>query len=155
MVSVLLGNLIHPEYCWVGRGHGRRGVCPTWVSWTDRLACCVLLSRSRTGQRTTATAETWGLYFSGRWIVKATLDYLSATHDLKAATEVILSGNSAGGFGVYSNVDFFQGYLPQAKVVGAPIAGYEFYACVFGTFRLCRLSPSPRLSRNDAIIMGN
>jgi hypothetical protein len=81
-----------------------------------------------TGQRTAASAETFGLFFSGRWIVKATLDYLSATHDLKSATEVILSGNSAGGFGVYSNVDFLQEYLPRAKVLGAPIAGYEFYA---------------------------
>lgn len=81
-----------------------------------------------TGQRVTVSPKTFGLYFSGRWIVKATLDLMSATHDLKGATEVILSGNSAGGFGVYSNVDYFQAYLPQAKVVGAPIAGFEFYA---------------------------
>ena len=80
------------------------------------------------GQRTAVSPETFGLYFSGRHIITATLDMLAATHDLKGATEVILSGNSAGGFGVYNNVDYMQSYLPQARVVGAPIAGYEFYA---------------------------
>ena len=50
-----------------------------------------------TGQRTTVGPDTWGLYFSGRWIIKAVMDLLSATHDLKGASEVILSGNSAGG----------------------------------------------------------
>ena len=70
------------------------------------------------GQRTAVSPETFGLYFSGRHIIRATLDTLAATHDLKGATEVILSGNSAGGFGVYNNVDYLQSYLPQARVVG-------------------------------------
>eukprot|EP01052_Picozoa_sp_SAG31_P013334 SAG31_NODE_800_length_12014_cov_11.050608_3_plen_370_part_00 len=80
------------------------------------------------GMRTSVSPETFGFYFSGRHVLSAVLESLEAMADLKAASLVILTGNSAGGFGVYSNVDYVQARYPTTKVVGAPIAGYEFYA---------------------------
>jgi len=69
-----------------------------------------------------------GYYFSGNKIFGAVLDALEKDHGMANATQLVLSGESAGGFGVYANVDYLAGRFPKAKVVGAPIAGYEFYA---------------------------
>lgn len=80
-----------------------------------------------TGQQLSKSKETFNLYFSGHHILKAILDELDH-HGLKNATTIILSGESAGGFGVYSNVDWLQERYSNAKVVGAPIAGYEDFA---------------------------
>ena len=44
------------------------------------------------------------------------------------ATDVILSGVSAGGIGVWINVDYLQSLVPSARVVAAPVAGFYFYA---------------------------
>ena len=73
-------------------------------------------------------APAYRYYFSGRHVLSAVLDNLEATADLKGASLVVLTGNSAGGFGVYSNVDYLQARYTATRVVGAPIAGYEFYA---------------------------
>ena len=80
------------------------------------------------GRRTSASPETYGYYFSGHLIFQAVLESLEATHDLRGASEIILTGTSAGGFGVYTNLDYVAQRYPSAKVVGAPIAGFEFYA---------------------------
>lgn len=80
-----------------------------------------------TGQRLSKNSDTFNLYFSGHYIVDAILNALDQ-HGLKKATTIILSGESAGGFGVYSIVDWLQQRYSQAKVVGGPIAGYEDYA---------------------------
>lgn len=53
-------------------------------------------------------APAYRYYFSGRHVLSAVLDNLEATADLKGASLVVLTGNSAGGFGVYSNVDYLQ-----------------------------------------------
>ena len=65
---------------------------------------------------------------AGHLILSAVADELAALHGMDAATEIVLSGESAGGFGVYHNVDWLQTRFPSARVLGAPIAGYEFYA---------------------------
>lgn len=85
------------------------------------------------GTKTEATAATYGFYFSGHLIFSAVLDALDDAIDgtapsLKNATSIVLSGESAGGFGVYNNIDWLASRYEQARVVGAPIAGYEFYA---------------------------
>ena len=85
-----------------------------------------------TGQRANATSPAGsaapGWYFAGHEILGAVLDALEAAHGLSAASEIIMSGESAGGFGVYHNVDWLAQRYPRARVVGAPIAGFEFYA---------------------------
>lgn len=69
-----------------------------------------------------------GYFFSGHLILRAVLDELSAVHGMNDASTIVLSGESAGGFGVYANIDWLADRFPAARVVGAPIAGYEFYA---------------------------
>eukprot|EP01065_Artemidia_motanka_P029424 TRINITY_DN35539_c0_g1_i1.p2 TRINITY_DN35539_c0_g1~~TRINITY_DN35539_c0_g1_i1.p2 ORF type:complete len:367 (+),score=108.38 TRINITY_DN35539_c0_g1_i1:102-1202(+) len=73
------------------------------------------------------TQATWGLYFTGHLTVKAIVEDLKGK-GLGNATDVVLSGASAGGIGVWINLDWMQKELPAATVVGAPIAGFYFYA---------------------------
>ena len=66
--------------------------------------------------------KTWGLYFSGHLVLEAILDELDSK-GLKKATEIVLSGVSAGGLGVYNNVDYLKDRYPNALVTAATIAG--------------------------------
>jgi hypothetical protein len=79
------------------------------------------------GTRTQADASTWGLYFSGHLIFSAVLDALDA-RGLVNATDILLSGASAGGIGVWPHLNYLQGRYPHARVTGAPIAGFYDYA---------------------------
>lgn len=103
------------------------------------------------GTVTSPSDDTWGLYFSGHLVFEAVVrhhsslilalsltsydwqvDELIAKYNLGSATDVILSGDSAGGIGVWMNLDYLKDRLtklnPTARVVGAPIAGFYFYA---------------------------
>ena len=69
------------------------------------------------------------LYFRGHRILKAVLSTLSAKYGLSAATEVLLTGCSAGGLSTYLHADFVHDSLtavaPQlAKFKAAPISGF-------------------------------
>lgn len=66
------------------------------------------------------------LFFGGHQIISAVLEELLQTTLLKHAAHVIWSGESAGGIGSYAHLDFVADLLPQAHVVGAPIAGWYF-----------------------------
>ena len=79
-----------------------------------------------TGQRANATDATFGYYFAGHHILAAVLDALGGA--LAGATDVVLTGESAGGIGVWPNVDYVAARYPQARVVAAPIAGFYFFA---------------------------
>ena len=111
------------------------------------------------GTVTEPSEETFGLYFSGHLVFSAVLDVLLADeqhYGLSSATEVVLSGDSAGGIGVWMNVDYLTEKVRNAKVrssradaaqlgvdsttdaqkiagmqsvrvVAAPIAGFYFY----------------------------
>jgi hypothetical protein len=81
-----------------------------------------------TGQRTTANSDTYGYYFSGHLILQAVLDHLDTTTSLKQATNIILTGESAGGIGVWPNVDWLQQRYSGSRTVAAPIAGFYFFA---------------------------
>ena len=62
-----------------------------------------------TGQATAVSAPgspAPGYFFSGHLILSAVINDLAAKHGLGNATEIVLSGESAGGFGVYANVDW-------------------------------------------------
>ena len=48
------------------------------------------------GQRLGASEETYGLHFNGHHIIKAVIQDLKARHGLQAASQVLLSGESAG-----------------------------------------------------------
>ena len=53
------------------------------------------------GTRTSPSAETWGIYFSGHLIFSAVLDALDA--QLQTATDIVITGDSAGGIGAWMN----------------------------------------------------
>ncbi|MGC8550124.1 MAG: pectin acetylesterase-family hydrolase [Acidobacteriaceae bacterium] len=55
---------------------------------------------------------TWN--FQGHAIVKAVIDDLIANHGLGQASEIMLTGESAGGLGVYVNANTVAGIIPQS-----------------------------------------
>lgn len=78
-----------------------------------------------------ATSETLpGLRFSGHRIIEAVLATLQAEDtfpELAKAELVVWSGESAGGLGCVSTVDFVRDSLPGVKyVVGMPLGGFYF-----------------------------
>ena len=80
-----------------------------------------------TGQRKINSSQTFGYYFAGHLILEGVLDALDK-HGLRAATQIILTGESAGGIGVWPNVDWLAQRYNSARVVAAPIAGFYFFA---------------------------
>jgi ribosome maturation protein SDO1 len=76
------------------------------------------------GTRTKASAETWGFNFDGYHNFVAIIDMLIADYGLGDATQVLLTGVSAGGIGVFHHIDYLADRLPSAVVKGAPIAGW-------------------------------
>lgn len=81
-----------------------------------------------TGQRKNNSEETFGYYFSGHLIIDAVLTELENNANLKDAIEIIVTGESAGGIGVWPNVDWISERYVNARVVAAPIAGFYFFA---------------------------
>lgn len=77
------------------------------------------------GQITKPSNASYGLYFSGRLNFLAMIKSLPA---LSSASDIVLSGDSAGGIGVWYHLDWLAGHFSSARVVGAPIAGFYFYA---------------------------
>eukprot|EP00948_MAST-09A_sp_MAST-9A-sp1_P001389 g1389.t1 len=66
-----------------------------------------------------------GYQFSGHLIFKAVIDILSERYNLQNAKNVVLSGTSSGGVGVFLHVDYLQNRLsPATNVVALPIAGF-------------------------------
>jgi len=68
--------------------------------------------------------NTTQLVFRGVSNLDRTLDALIKNYGLGEATDVILSGGSAGGLSTFLHLDRVAARLPDAKVVGAPVAGY-------------------------------
>lgn len=62
----------------------------------------------------------------GRNNVDAVISYLKNTTLLGHATEVLISGSSAGGMGTFHGIDQWADALAPAKVIGAPQAGWFF-----------------------------
>lgn len=52
------------------------------------------------GTRNTTSSQTFGLYFSGQFIHDAIVNDLVASHGLASATDIVVTGESAGGIGV-------------------------------------------------------
>lgn len=65
------------------------------------------------------------LYFRGKRILDAVLDYLTTNHGLALATEVLLSGGSAGGLSTFLHADYVQSkFGQQIKFGAAPVSGF-------------------------------
>lgn len=74
-----------------------------------------------------ASASTYGLLFSGQLVWEAILAELDDA--LRGATDIMLSGESAGGIATWPKLDAIAARFPRARVSGAPIAG--FYSNAF------------------------
>ena len=64
------------------------------------------------------------LYFRGQSIRLAAVENLKATARLGAATDVVITGCSAGGTAAYLHTDWFAAQLPDAKTSGMPDSGW-------------------------------
>jgi len=64
------------------------------------------------------------LYFGGHLNVIATLNTLRKSYNMNAATDILVTGNSAGGIAVNHHADFFTAHFPTAHVVASPQAGW-------------------------------
>jgi len=75
-----------------------------------------------------ATITRWNnhpLFFRGRRILQAMRDDLFNTKDLKSATDVVISGCSAGGLATFLHLDWWRDVLPTSThVVGMPDSGF-------------------------------
>lgn len=68
------------------------------------------------------------VWYRGKANLAAVFEHLQVVHKLDAASEVILSGGSAGGLAVYYHIDWVaetvRSRSPTARVTGFPDAGY-------------------------------
>ena len=65
------------------------------------------------------------LYFRGKRILDAVLDYLNTNHGLAKATEVLLSGGSAGGLSTFLHADYVRSKFGRnIKFGAAPVSGF-------------------------------
>ena len=91
------------------------------------------------GTRTSTSPDTFGLYFSGHLIFRAVVDALSSQHGLASATEVILTGASAGGIGAWINTKQVRKNYPPTQL-RPPLTPHSLYldAPSATSFRACR-----------------
>eukprot|EP00605_Chrysophyceae_sp_TOSAG23-4_P002507 GSChrysophyteH1.ASY1.ANO1.2770.1 assembled CDS len=82
------------------------------------------------GQMKAPSNETWGLQFSGHHIISAILDDMDSK-GLSSAEEIVVSGASAGGLGVWMNVDYIAERYPRARVTGLSIAGFYYFSTFY------------------------
>ena len=75
---------------------------------------------------TTFGGRTVPLWFRGHANFRAALDYLINEAGMGAATEVALTGNSAGGLATYFHADELAAAVPTARVWAAPDSGFFF-----------------------------
>lgn len=86
---------------------------------------------SFSGNNDTVTWTEWNgttvpVYYRGFSNLQAVVDDLASAHGLQAASDLILSGDSAGGLATLWHADYFAARLPSTRVVAAPDSGYFF-----------------------------
>eukprot|EP01062_Namystynia_karyoxenos_P028360 TRINITY_DN2149_c0_g1_i1.p1 TRINITY_DN2149_c0_g1~~TRINITY_DN2149_c0_g1_i1.p1 ORF type:complete len:461 (+),score=126.46 TRINITY_DN2149_c0_g1_i1:90-1385(+) len=70
------------------------------------------------------SGDTWTGWFAGHTVVSEVIAAVKSVHGADKATEVILTGCSAGGIGTLNNCDFFADSFPGARSVCRPEAGW-------------------------------
>ena len=78
------------------------------------------------GQRNATSPDTWGLWFDGHLNVKRIIADLTEKSGMGNATQILLTGSSAGGIGTFVNADWLTSQFPEATVKAAPQAGWFF-----------------------------
>lgn len=85
-----------------------------------------------TGQRKVPSKnpDTWGFYFSGHLNFRLIIQYLADSMGFVDAQYVLFTGNSAGGLGVFSNINWLYDEIKQARYKNnitfkaAPMSGW-------------------------------
>lgn len=103
---------------------------PTSTGWANWAVAYVKYCDGGSFTGTRETPEPRGLHYRGKANLDAVLDDLSANHGMKTATEVVLSGCSAGGMACYLHCDYVAEYV-QGKSPGVRSA----CICDAGIFR--------------------
>ena len=99
---------------------------PDFYNW-NRVQVNYCTGDGHAGQRTGPSAATWNYWFDGHLNVQRVIADLKAKHGLGSATHVLVSGASAGGIGLFVNIDYIASLLPSDAVIkGAPQAGWFF-----------------------------
>ena len=99
---------------------------PDFHTW-NRVRVNYCTGDSHAGQRTGPSADTWNYWFDGHLNVQRVISDLKAKHGLGNATHVLVSGESAGGIGLFVNIDYIASLLPDDVIIkGAPQAGWFF-----------------------------
>lgn len=110
---------------------------------------------THSGQRTSKSNTTFGLYFSGYENVRATIHYLSIVHGLNhTGNTLVFAGGSAGGVGVFSTVDVVAAMLPTVRVLGAPVGGFPpevFWSTIPGAKAPDQDVRTPAFAVNNAL----
>lgn len=84
------------------------------------------------GQVRTLDDANFHMHFSGHLVLDAILSELEKLpNSIRDAEEIILSGASAGGIGVWMNLDYIAKRYPFAKVTGLGIASHYYYATYY------------------------
>ena len=82
------------------------------------------------GTRSKNEESTWNLYFSGHLILENIINGILSHINLNTMTHALLYGGSAGGIGVYVNLDWLYNKLitfnPSIIVKGVAVAGWYF-----------------------------
>eukprot|EP01137_Pigoraptor_chileana_P023260 Opistho-2@89252 len=77
-----------------------------------------------TGTRAVPDANSWGLVFTGHRIVMSVVEDLYVNRGMSLATEIILSGQSAGGVGVFVNLDYVANRVSPIPIKGLSDSGW-------------------------------
>eukprot|EP01084_Bolivina_argentea_P105196 188318_1 len=99
-----------------------------------KLYCYYCSSDCWTGQRTKPSQDpdTWGYIFGGHLILQNIIQYAMDNLGLLDAQYVLVTGGSAGGIGLFSNIDWIynelkeKGKYKNLTLKGSPRAGWFF-----------------------------
>ena len=102
--------------------------------------CSSFVGNNDTITNVTHNNQTYSLYFRGFRVLKGAFELLWNEYGLSNATDVLLTGSSAGGLAVYIHADYIKdNWVPDgANFMAMPDSGYfielEGYAKVYDTF---------------------
>lgn len=94
-----------------------------------RISYCSsdLWSGDHEGNSALPTTDVGRWHFRGREIITAVVRDLIQRKGLSTATDIVYSGGSAGGGGVYNTMDDFAQQIPfSARIIGMPDAAFRF-----------------------------
>ncbi len=123
---------------------------PLFSDW-NKVFLPYCTSDDFSGARNASDGHPWA--FQGSRVVPAVVVTLQRAQNLAKASVVVMAGSSAGGEGLYPNVDLVsEKLLPQAKVFALDDSGYFMYSTPFQGSPVC--TPLAGCTEQDGISRG-